>query len=98
MTAAQASDQNSKVSELLKPVRGKLRLACLLQGVSSAAGVVPFIAVAELGRVFLGGHTEDMNHAWWIAGVTLVALAVRLVLLMAAGGLTHLADLDLQLH
>ena len=63
MTDTQASDQSSKVSELLKPVRGRLWLACLLQGVSSAAGVVPFIAVAELGRVFLAGNTEDMNHA-----------------------------------
>ncbi|MGD1933444.1 MAG: ABC transporter ATP-binding protein [Candidatus Phaeomarinobacter sp.] len=98
MTAVQASDQSSKVSELLRPIRGRLWLACLLQGVSSAAGVVPFIAVAELGRVFLAGNTEDMTNAWWIAGLTLVALAVRLVLMMAAGGLTHLADLDLQLH
>lgn len=98
MADADKSAQPSMVSDLLKPTRGRLCLACMCQALSSAAGVVPFIAVAELGRVFLSDGAPDTSRVWWIAGVTLVALAVRLVLMMAVGGLTHLADLDLQLH
>jgi len=82
---------------LLAPVRGVLVVACLLQAVSAIAGVAPFIAVAELGRVLLAEGPIDGGHAWTIAIIGAAALVVRLVFMMAAGGLTHLADLDFEL-
>ncbi|MEM1312958.1 MAG: ABC transporter ATP-binding protein [Pseudomonadota bacterium] len=89
-----ASDNPTRV--LLAPVRRTLNIACVLQGVGAAAGVVPFIAVAEIGRALLeaGGRP---GQVWWIVGAAAAALAVRLACLMAAGALTHFADVDLQL-
>jgi ATP-binding cassette subfamily B protein len=83
--------------ELLAPVRGRLVLAVVLQAVGSLAGVVPFVAVAELGRVLLDPAGSDDSRAWAVAGVGAGALVVRLACLMAASGLTHLADNDLAL-
>ncbi len=87
----------SPTSRLIAPVRGRLRLACAIHAVGSAAGVAPFIAVAELGRALLADGEGSPLAAWWAAGLAAAALAVRLVCLMASSGLTHLADLDLQL-
>lgn len=89
--------KESPVGRLIAPVKQTLLLACGLQAVSAAAGVVPFIAVAELGRVLLAEGSVDTRQAWLIAGIGAGALIVRFVFLMAAGALTHLADLDLQL-
>ncbi len=87
----------SPIGRLLAPVRGTLILACVFQALSSAAGVVPFIAVAELGRVLLADGPMDATRAWTIAWVGAGALVVRLVFMMATGCLTHLADVDFQL-
>ena len=74
-----------------------LIVACTLQALSSAVGLVPFIAVAELGRVLLADGPVDTALAWTIAWIGAGTLVVRLVLLMAAVGLTHLADVDFRL-
>ncbi|MEM6463260.1 MAG: ABC transporter ATP-binding protein [Pseudomonadota bacterium] len=88
---------NATVSRLTAPVKRVIIIACVIQGIGAAAGVVPFIAVAELGRVLLA-ETVDQTAAWRIAYVAVAALALRLVCLMAAGALTHVADLDFQYH
>ncbi len=93
-----AKDGAPKIGPLIEPVRGRLVLACCLQAVSAVAGVAPFIAVAELGRVLLATGPIDERRAWLIAAFGAGALVVRLLCLMAASALTHLADLDLQLH
>lgn len=82
---------------LLAPIRSRLIFACILQAVSSAAGVVPFVAVSEIGRLLLSAQ-PDPRAVWWIVGAAIIALALRLLCLMAAGALTHFADADLQLH
>ncbi|MEO0423859.1 MAG: ABC transporter ATP-binding protein [Pseudomonadota bacterium] len=85
------------VSRLIEPVKGRLYLACVLQGVGAVAGVAPFIAVVELARVLLADGTVDARRAWQIAGIAVAALTVRLLAILAASSITHLADLDLQL-
>ena len=85
------------VGRLLRPIRGVLALACLLQAVSAVAGVAPFVAVAELARVLLAEGPVDVGRAWTIAGLGAGALLVQFVFLLAAGSLTHLADIDFQL-
>ncbi|MEM9764734.1 MAG: ABC transporter ATP-binding protein, partial [Pseudomonadota bacterium] len=92
-----ASVKPSPVWRLLAPVRLKLVVACILQGFSAAIGVVPFIAVAELGRVLLAEGPVDSQHAWMIAWIGAGSLVLRLVFMMAAVGLTHLADVDFRL-
>jgi len=85
------------LGRLLRPVRGVLILACLLQGVSAVAGVGPFVAVSELARVLLADGSVDAERAWTVAGLGAAALVVQFVFLLAAGALTHLADVDFQL-
>ncbi|MEO0974269.1 MAG: ABC transporter transmembrane domain-containing protein, partial [Pseudomonadota bacterium] len=92
-----ASGTAGTVSRLIEPVKGRLYLACLLQGVGAVAGVAPFIAVVELARVLLADGTVDAQRAWQIAGIAVAALTVRLLAMLAASSVTHLADLDLQL-
>ncbi len=88
----------SPLARLTKPVRNQVVIACVLQGVSAAAGAVPFIAVAELGRTLLASGEVDTERVWWIAGAAVASMLLRLIAQLAAGGLTHWADLDLQLH
>lgn len=83
---------------ILGPVRGKLRWAIAAQAVSAAAGVVPFIAVAELGRVLLGDGDDRADRAWTVTAIGAGALLVRLIVSLVAGGISHLADNDLQFH
>ncbi len=77
-------------------MRGRVAVACALHGVGAVAGVVPFVAIVELGRVLLLPPVDE-GRAWAIALVGIGALAVRLGCLLAASGITHLADTDLQL-
>ncbi|MEM8699151.1 MAG: ABC transporter ATP-binding protein [Pseudomonadota bacterium] len=85
----------SPISRLVAPVKSKLLLACALQVVASIAGLVPFIAVAEIARALV--VAEDPDLALTIAWLAALALAVRLATILGAGVLTHLADGDLQL-
>lgn len=87
-----------RLGELLAPVRTRIVLAVVLQALGSAAGVVPFVAVAELGRVLLDRAEIDADRAWWVAAVGAAALVVRLAFLLGASAITHLADNDLSLH
>ncbi|MGW0518511.1 ABC transporter ATP-binding protein [Crossiella sp. NPDC003009] len=91
---AQRPDR-AALARLLAPVRTRIRIAVVAQVAAALAAVVPFVAVAELGRLLLGGGPAA--GAWPIVWVALGALAARFVLFFLAGGLTHLADADLQL-
>ncbi|MET7400473.1 ABC transporter ATP-binding protein [Dactylosporangium sp. NPDC005572] len=87
----------SELGALLAPVRGRLTAAIALQTVSAVASLVPFVAVAELGRTLLGAGPPDDRRVWTIAGIAAGGLLVRFLAMAAAGGLTHFADADLQL-
>ncbi|MEM9013325.1 MAG: ABC transporter ATP-binding protein [Pseudomonadota bacterium] len=93
--------QPSATATLLAPVRRRLIVACVVQAIAAVAGVVPFIAVAEIGRALLADNPVDTSGSglgvWWIAGLAVAALALRLICLLGAGALTHFADVDLQL-
>ncbi|WHT21551.1 ABC transporter ATP-binding protein [Crossiella sp. CA-258035] len=91
---AQRPDR-AALARLLAPVRTRIRIAVVAQVAAALAAVVPFVAVAELGRLLLGGGPAA--GAWTIVWVAVGALAARFVLFFLAGGLTHLADADLQL-
>jgi len=90
-----APDQ-AALRDLLAPARPAIAVACALQVVASIAGVVPFVAVAELARALCQPEV-DGERAWAVAVAGVVALLVRLVFLGLAGCVTHFADNDLQL-
>lgn len=84
------------LSALLAPVAARLRWAVALQVVAAVAGVVPFLAVAELGRVLLADGPADRARVWLVAWLTVGALLLRAALFFTAVVLTHFADVDIQ--
>ncbi|MEV6522835.1 ABC transporter ATP-binding protein [Longispora sp. NPDC051575] len=81
--------------DVWRPVRVRLWVAGLLQAVSSAAGLVPYLAVVELARRLLAGGRTGL---WTWVLVAAVALAVRAATTGLALTVSHLADADLQYH
>ncbi|WP_433192818.1 ABC transporter ATP-binding protein [Nocardia sp. CA-107356] len=90
--------EQSPLAELLGPIRGRVRTAIAAQALSSVAAVVPFITIAELGRVLLDNGPDRTRDAWTLTAIAAAALLVRLVCLLAAGAITHFADGELALH
>lgn len=85
----------SAMSRLIKPVRKTLILGCIAQFFAAIAGVVPYLAVIEIGKALIA--EGDSARAVVIAWIAAIALALRLILLLIAGVLTHVADADFQL-
>lgn len=95
---ADAPKAPSALWELLEPIRWRLAFACVIEAVSAAASVVPFIAVAALAKVLLQTGPVVESQAWYWGLVAVGALVVRVVCSFAAGAITHYADNDFQLH
>jgi ATP-binding cassette subfamily B protein IrtA len=75
---------------ILKPARTTLVACGLLAALSSLAGMAPLFAVVAIsGRIILGD-----NNIWPIIVVAVVALAVKQLGVLAAGVMTHLADIQ----
>ena len=75
---------------ILKSARTTLVACALLSAVSSLAGMAPLVAVVEVTKRLLAGN----NKVWPIIVVALVALAVKQSGVLAAGVMTHLADIQ----
>jgi ABC-type multidrug transport system fused ATPase/permease subunit len=84
----------SESSALLRPVRRRLVAAVILQALAALAGVVPFVAVVEIGRRLLAGSTAQL---WLLVWLGIGALVLRLLLSTVAGLVSHHADNDLTL-
>ncbi|MER5771116.1 ABC transporter ATP-binding protein [Streptomyces sp. NPDC001985] len=92
------ADAPATLGALLRPVRAALAGSAALAAVAAFAGVVPLIALVELAGVLLpgvSGGAVDEGAAWGWAGIAAGALALRLVLMLAASTLSHLADVAL---
>ena len=96
--AEEAQPAGSSVGRLVSPLKWTLATACVLQAFSSALGVMPFIAVAEIGRVLLADGPTDEGKAWLIAGLGAGAMLLQFVFKMASGAITHFADVDFQFY
>ncbi|AZC19153.1 MULTISPECIES: ABC transporter ATP-binding protein [Pseudomonas] len=83
------------LSDLLRPVRGRLLAAMALQASAALVGLLPLIAVAQLAPLLLAGELDlEQARFWLLAGAG--ALLLRLLGLAAALQISHLADSDLQ--
>ncbi|MEZ0053526.1 ATP-binding cassette subfamily B protein IrtA [Mycobacterium sp. MAA66] len=92
-----AAKDVASLKRLLAPVRGRTALAQVLQLVASAATVVPFIGIVELGRYLLSGGPVDATRVWSLVVVLIGGgLAVRTLAGGLALTLTHFADVELQ--
>jgi ATP-binding cassette subfamily B protein len=83
---------------LVAPVRGRLLLAAALSALSAVVGLLPFVAVAEIGRLLLAAGTADRGAVWTWAVVGAAGALARILLFGGAGLLSHLADVDVQRH
>jgi ATP-binding cassette, subfamily B, bacterial IrtA/YbtP len=84
------------LQQLLAPVRRATAKAQRIQWIASAATVVPFVGMVELGRVLLSDGPVNTARVWTIVGVVVGALLVRTVAGGTALTMTHFADVDLQ--
>ncbi|MFE1441929.1 ABC transporter ATP-binding protein [Streptomyces sp. NPDC058739] len=90
--------EKAALGAILRPIRGRLRWAIAAQTVSAIAAVVPFIAIAELGRILLDDGPVSTDDAWTVTWIGAAALLVRLAFLLASGAVSHYADDKLQAH
>ncbi|MEW2547706.1 ABC transporter ATP-binding protein [Streptomyces sp. NPDC047002] len=79
---------------LVRPVRGTLVLGVVLAGLSAACALVPYVAVAQAGRVLLAHGTSAPGTVWaWVlAGVA--GAVLRSLLYVGATQLCHYADAE----
>jgi len=99
LAAARAAAVKDKgaLKRLLTPVRGRTALAQLLQLIASAATVVPFVGIVELGRYLLAGEPVQAARVWTLVVVLIGGgLGVRTLAGGLALTLTHHADVELQ--
>ncbi|MGW4731058.1 ABC transporter ATP-binding protein [Streptomyces shenzhenensis] len=82
---------------LLRPIRGRLIIACVIGTIGAAASIVPFIAVAQLAQVLLASGAGATAAVWQWGWIAVGALLLRLLCVFVAGGITHFADTRFQL-
>lgn len=85
----QLASRTRKAPAILESARTTLVACGLLSAVSSLAGMAPLFAVVEVSSRLLLGE----NNVWPIIIVAIVALAVKQLGVLAAGVMTHLADI-----
>ncbi|WP_431309226.1 ABC transporter ATP-binding protein [Gordonia prachuapensis] len=93
---AEAKAKAAALRELLEPVRTRTLLGQAIQLLASAATVVPFIGIVEIGRTLLAPGPVDSGRVWLIVLIVGVGLAARALFGFLALTVTHFADLDLQ--
>ncbi len=83
---------------LLAPVRWQLVGASALQGLASAASIVPLVCVVEIARELLAAGAPDEDAIRTLVVVAVAAFSFRLVAQGIASQVTHLADNTFQLE
>lgn len=89
-------EKSTALGDTLAPVQSRIRLAMAMQVLASAATIVPYIAIVELGTILLAGDADsfaDLLPAVWIVVAGLGARAF-----FGGGALlvTHYADVKMQ--
>ncbi|WP_432021852.1 ABC transporter ATP-binding protein [Streptomyces parvus] len=77
---------------LLAPIRTHLVICAVLSCLSAAAGIVPYIAVAEIARLMLDGPAGSHTAIWTWVGVGAAGAGVWLVLFVQSSRVGHYAD------
>lgn len=81
----------------LKPVRGRLILAAILQAFASLITLIPFAAIVYLSEKTLAGQFS-MSIAYSVSAYVLAAIVARIALTLTASSLCHFADNDFHFH
>jgi ATP-binding cassette subfamily B protein IrtA len=84
------------LATLRRPVVWQIRVAMGLAAVGALAGLVPFVALAQLGGLLLAPGEPDTRAVAVVGWLVVGGLGLRGLLLGAALTITHLADAALQ--
>ncbi|MFD6075282.1 ABC transporter ATP-binding protein [Streptomyces hydrogenans] len=82
---------------LLRPYSTGFAAVVALQVVGALAGLLPLLAVVEVGRALLSPGPADPARVWTAVAVGAAGLLVRLLFTAASSGLGHLLDGQVQL-
>lgn len=82
---------------VLRPFVPGLVAVVLLQAVGAVAGLVPLVAVAELGRTLLREGPTDPDRVLGIVVVAALGLVVRVAFTGASSAVGHVLDTEVQL-
>ncbi|MHA6628763.1 ABC transporter ATP-binding protein [Pseudonocardia sichuanensis] len=77
---------------LLAPIRTHLVICAILSAVSAAAGIVPYIAVAEIARILLEEPAGADAAVWTWVGIGAAGGALWLLLFVQSARVGHYAD------
>src|SRR5688572_28615155 len=80
------------LARLLAPIRAHLIVCGVLSALAAAAGIVPYIAVAEIARVMLEEPAGANVIVWIWVGVGAAGAGLRLLLFVQSARLGHYAD------
>lgn len=83
------------LSRLFAPIRGHLIGCAILSAASAAAGIMPYVAVAEIARTMLDRPAGAATTVWIWVGVGAVGAALWLLLFVQSSRLGHYADAEL---
>ncbi|MFI6291602.1 ABC transporter ATP-binding protein [Nonomuraea sp. NPDC050790] len=78
------------LARLFAPIRGHLVVCAVLSAFGAAAGIVPYVAVAEIARVMLGAADPAAIWAW--VGIGAAGAGLWLVLFVQSSRVGHYAD------
>lgn len=84
-------------AEVLRPFLPRFAAVVILQVVGALAGLLPLLAVVEVGRSLLAPGPVDREHVRGAVIVGAVGMLVRLVFTSASSGVGHLLDSRVQL-
>ena len=93
---AEAAAHKSALRELLAPVRTRTTIAMVMQVIAAVAAIVPYVAIAELGKTLIVGGDIDSSRVWTIVWVVVFGLGMRAFFGGGALMVTHFADVNLQ--
>ncbi len=93
---AEAAAHKSALRELLAPVRTRTTIAMVMQVIAAVAAIVPYVAIAELGKTLIVGGDIDSSRVWTIVWVVVFGLGMRAFFGGGALIVTHFADVNLQ--
>ncbi|MFF2085963.1 ABC transporter ATP-binding protein [Nocardia sp. NPDC058176] len=80
------------LARLFAPIRPYLIVCGILSALSAAAGIVPYIAAAEIARIMLERSGAAATAVWTWVGIGAAGAAVWLFLLVQSSRLGHYAD------
>ncbi|MFI6422461.1 ABC transporter ATP-binding protein [Streptomyces sp. NPDC050842] len=82
---------------LLRPYYWSFAAVVILQVIGALAGLMPLLAVVELGRTLLASGPIDHGHVRFLVITGAVGLFLRLLFTAASSGIGHIVDGQVQL-